>query len=83
MTQLWLQNFPSDVWSTWILASHDSKRVATKLADPNLIDGFFILLLLLPGTPILYYGDEIGLYFSFLSSSFNIYLRSHFSLLLR
>ena len=60
LTEAWLSKLPPEAWSSWILGSHDSKRVATKLADSNLIDGFYMLLLLLPGTPIIYYGDEIG-----------------------
>lgn len=61
--RLWLDNLPAEAWTTWILGSHDSKRVATKLADRNLIDGFYMLLLFLPGTPLLYYGDKIGSFF--------------------
>ncbi|CAF3964440.1 unnamed protein product, partial [Rotaria sp. Silwood1] len=51
----------SDAWSTWILSSHDSKRVGTKLASSHMIDGFYMLFLLLPGTSIVYYGEEIGM----------------------
>ncbi len=61
--QLWLSNLPSEAWSTWILSSHDSKRAATKLAQLDMIDVFYMLFLLLPGTPILYYGEESGLYY--------------------
>ncbi|CAF3831907.1 unnamed protein product [Rotaria sordida] len=60
-TELWLSNLPSEAWSTWILSSHDSKRVGTKLASSHMIDGFYMLFLLLPGTPITYYGEEIGM----------------------
>ncbi|CAF1312568.1 unnamed protein product [Adineta steineri] len=59
--QSWLEKLPNECWTTWTMSSHDSKRVATKLASSNLIDGFYMLLLFLPGTPILYYGEEIGM----------------------
>jgi len=71
-TQKWLSNLPVDAWSTWILSSHDWKRTDTKLAQSDLIDGFYMLLLLLPGTPILYYGEEIG-------SSVFFFFHKHFN----
>lgn len=47
-------------WPNWVLGNHDRPRVASRLGE----DGSklaHLLLLTLPGTPTLYYGDELGL----------------------
>ena len=44
------------------LTNHDQRRLATELAgDPQLLRLAASLLLAMPGTPFLYYGEEIGL----------------------
>ena len=44
------------------LTNHDQRRLATELAsDPQLLRLAASLLLGMPGTPFLYYGEEIGL----------------------
>ena len=43
------------------LGSHDTDRLATVVADAAARRALMLTHLLLPGTPVLYYGDEIGL----------------------
>lgn len=57
----WQSNLPDYVWSNWCLGSHDSRRITSRLPETELIDGFYMLLLLQPGTALIYYGDEIGM----------------------
>lgn len=42
------------------LGNHDVPRIADRF-DPSSVDSINMLLLLLPGTPIVYNGDEIGM----------------------
>jgi alpha-glucosidase len=51
---------PPDAWPNWVLGNHDRSRVATRVG-PAQARVAAMLLLTLRGTPILYYGDEIGL----------------------
>ncbi|KAI8487688.1 amino acid transport [Branchiostoma belcheri] len=55
--QSWLDNLPDGKRANWMIGSESSSRVGGSLyaRAANL------LLLLLPGTPIAYYGDEIGM----------------------
>ncbi|CAF1444558.1 unnamed protein product [Adineta ricciae] len=57
----WQKNVPRHAWSNWCLGSHDSGRVTSRLPSTELIDGFYMLLLLQSGTALLYYGDEIAM----------------------
>jgi len=51
---------PEHGWPNWVLGSHDVPRLATRLgADQARVAS--LLLMTLPGTPFLYYGDELGL----------------------
>jgi alpha-glucosidase len=51
---------PPGGWPNWVLGNHDQKRIASRvgLAAAPLAA---MLLLMLRGTPTLYYGDELGL----------------------
>ncbi|HEV8558819.1 MAG TPA: alpha-amylase family glycosyl hydrolase [Actinophytocola sp.] len=51
---------PPDAWPNWVLGNHDRSRIATRVG-PAQARVAAMLLLTLRGTPILYYGDEIGL----------------------
>ncbi len=51
---------PDNAWPNWVLGNHDQHRVASRLG-PDRVRGALTLLLTLRGTPILYYGDEIGM----------------------
>jgi alpha-glucosidase len=51
---------PPDAWPNWVLGNHDRSRIATRVG-PAQVRVAAMLLLTLRGTPMLYYGDEIGL----------------------
>jgi len=50
-----------DAWPNYVLGNHDETRVATRLGSKQARVGM-MLLLTLRGTPMLYYGDEIGMH---------------------
>jgi alpha-glucosidase len=54
---------PEHAWPVWTLGNHDITRVATRWArgDAGLARCVLMLLLTLRGTPVLYYGDELGM----------------------
>ena len=55
--------FPAHAWPVWTGSNHDAKRFATRWGDGDerKIRCALMLLLTLRGTPVLYYGDEIGM----------------------
>jgi alpha-glucosidase len=55
-----LMLLPNHGWPSWNLGSHDVSRVATRIGAAQARVAA-ILLLTLPGTPFIYYGDELGL----------------------
>ena len=54
---------PEGAWPVWVGSNHDAGRLATRWAggDDRKTRLALMLLLTLRGTPILYYGDEIGM----------------------
>jgi alpha-glucosidase len=54
---------PAGAWPVWTGSNHDAGRLATRWAagDPARSRVALLMLLTLRGTPVLYYGDEIGL----------------------
>merc|ERR1739848_380376 len=53
-------SLPADAWPNFSLGKHGVSRVATR-TKPDLASTLNLLLMLLPGTPITYYGEEIGM----------------------
>jgi len=54
--------YPPGVGDAPFLTNHDMVRVATQLErDPGRLRSAAAVLLTLPGTPFLYYGEEVGL----------------------
>ncbi len=51
---------PDGDWPDWVLGDHDTHRVASRIGHDQARVAA-LLLLTLRGTPILYYGDEIGM----------------------
>jgi alpha-glucosidase len=53
----------TEAWPLWTASNHDIGRLASRWGqgDPARIRCALFLLVLLRGTPVLYYGDEIGL----------------------
>ncbi|MGH2782911.1 MAG: alpha-amylase family glycosyl hydrolase, partial [Thermoleophilaceae bacterium] len=54
---------PPEAWPVWALSNHDLSRFPSRWAadDPRLVRCLIMLLLALRGTPIIYYGDELGM----------------------
>ncbi|XP_054714167.1 maltase A2-like [Uloborus diversus] len=54
-----IKMLPENSWSAILLGSKSLKRLATRVGD--LLDGIHMVSFLAKGTPITYYGDELGL----------------------
>jgi alpha-glucosidase len=54
---------PGNAWPVWTLSNHDIARFPTRLCngDEAKVRCALLLLLALRGTPVLYYGDELGM----------------------
>ena len=55
-----LEALPKGGWTNWTLGNHDEQRLASRLGE-NQARLAALLLLTLPGTPFIYYGDELGM----------------------
>jgi alpha-glucosidase len=51
---------PDGAWPNWVLANHDQPRIASRIGEQQARVAA-MLLLTLPGTLTLYYGEEIGM----------------------
>jgi alpha-glucosidase len=51
---------PDGAWTNWTLGNHDEERLASRLTVGHERIAA-TLILTLPGTPFLYYGDELGM----------------------
>ncbi|KAK0050467.1 neutral and basic amino acid transport protein rBAT [Biomphalaria pfeifferi] len=56
----WLENMPAKRWANWMSGDDRSVRLLDRLGH-QLAGPYLMLSMLLPGTPYMYYGDEIGL----------------------
>ncbi len=56
----YLRALPPYGWPSWVLGNHDRPRAATRLGQEGSRLAH-MMLLTLPGTPTLYYGDELGM----------------------
>jgi alpha-glucosidase len=54
---------PEAAWPVWTLSNHDVVRFPTRICggDERKIKAALLILLTLRGTPVLYYGDELGM----------------------
>ena len=52
---------PQHAWPSWMMSTHDGHRVVSR-AGPAQAPVAAMMLLTLWGTPIIYYGDEIGMH---------------------
>jgi alpha-glucosidase len=54
---------PERAWPVWMLSNHDIVRFPTRMAggDERKARAALFVLLALRGTPVLYYGDELGM----------------------
>ncbi|KAF2353047.1 Glycosyl hydrolase family 13 catalytic domain [Trinorchestia longiramus] len=62
----WLDNMPEGKWPNWVLGNHDKPRVASRMGK-DLAEALNMMTLLLPGTAVTYYGEEIGMENTFVS----------------
>jgi alpha-glucosidase len=56
----YLNAIPKDAWPDWVIGGHDKRRVASKIGQAN-ARLLAMLLMTLPGTPIFFAGDELGM----------------------
>lgn len=54
------QNLPEGAWPNYVLGNHDDRRILSRYGADQARTAA-MLLLTLRGTPIIYYGDEIGM----------------------
>src|SRR5580704_8062163 len=51
---------PAGAWPNWVIGNHDQPRIATRIGSAQARTAA-VLLLTLRGTPMMYYGEEIGM----------------------
>ena len=51
---------PENAWPTFLVGSEKVKRLASRVGD-DLVDGMHMITFIAKGTPITYYGDELGM----------------------
>jgi len=56
----WFTKMPEGSWANWLVGNHDNGRVASKFRK-EIIDSFNMIVVLLPGNGVTYYGEEIGM----------------------
>jgi alpha-glucosidase len=63
VVELTEQALPEAAWPVWTLSNHDHSRFPTRWCggDERKVRCALLVLLMLRGTPVLYYGDELGL----------------------
>jgi len=56
----WLSVLPDWAWPNYLVGNHDQRRIASRMTQEN-VDAMNMMVLLLGGTAVIYYGDEIGM----------------------
>jgi alpha-glucosidase len=56
----YMKVLPHGAWPNWVLGNHDNARIATRVGRSQSVIAA-MLLLTLPGTLTIYYGEEIGM----------------------
>ncbi|XP_035693891.1 neutral and basic amino acid transport protein rBAT-like [Branchiostoma floridae] len=56
----WLKEVPARRWPNWVLGNHDNHRLPNRF-NPEYSRAMVMMLMMLPGTPTTYYGEEIGM----------------------
>ncbi|XP_051469817.1 neutral and basic amino acid transport protein rBAT isoform X2 [Apus apus] len=57
---LWMKNMPAGKWPNWAVGSPNAARISSRIGK-EYVNVVNMLLLTLPGTPVTYYGEEIGM----------------------
>ncbi|XP_062981626.1 amino acid transporter heavy chain SLC3A1 [Elgaria multicarinata webbii] len=60
MVALWMKNMPQGKWPNWAVGGPNTARISSRIGK-EYINVINMLLLTLPGTPTIYYGEEIGM----------------------
>ncbi|XP_032803938.2 amino acid transporter heavy chain SLC3A1 [Petromyzon marinus] len=60
LIETWMKGMIPSKWPNWMVGNQDIGRIASRL-EPKYARAFTMLLLTLPGTPVTYYGEEIGM----------------------
>ncbi|KAL6032061.1 hypothetical protein STEG23_017133 [Scotinomys teguina] len=56
----WLGNMPEGKWPNWMTGGPETTRLNSRLGN-QYVNSMNMLLFTLPGTPITYYGEELGM----------------------
>nr|XP_004660250.2 neutral and basic amino acid transport protein rBAT [Jaculus jaculus] len=56
----WMENMPEGKWPNWKTGGPDTSRLTSRLGN-QYVNAMNMLIFTLPGTPITYYGEEIGM----------------------
>ncbi|XP_008698042.2 neutral and basic amino acid transport protein rBAT [Ursus maritimus] len=56
----WMENMPEGKWPNWMIGGPDSARLTSRFGE-EYVNIMNMLVFTLPGTPITYYGEEIGM----------------------
>jgi alpha-glucosidase len=56
----WFTKMPEGRTANWLVGNHDNHRVAARFGD-YVIDPLNMIIHLLPGSSVTYYGEEIGM----------------------
>ncbi|NXG42064.1 SLC31 protein, partial [Psilopogon haemacephalus] len=57
---LWMKNMPTGKWPNWAVGSPTTARISSRIGK-EYVNVMNMLILTLPGTPVTYYGEEIGM----------------------
>ncbi|NXS62566.1 SLC31 protein, partial [Brachypteracias leptosomus] len=57
---MWMKNMPAGKWPNWVVGSPNAARISSRIGK-EYVSVMNMLLLTLPGTPVTYYGEEIGM----------------------
>ncbi|NXJ43020.1 SLC31 protein, partial [Ciconia maguari] len=57
---LWMKNMPEGKWPNWAVGGPNAARISSRIGK-EYVNVINMLLLTLPGTPVTYYGEEIGM----------------------
>ncbi|XP_021073966.1 neutral and basic amino acid transport protein rBAT [Mus pahari] len=56
----WMENMPEGKWPNWMTGGPETSRLTSRVGS-EYVNAMNMLLFTLPGTPITYYGEEIGM----------------------
>ncbi|XP_063117655.1 amino acid transporter heavy chain SLC3A1 isoform X1 [Rattus norvegicus] len=56
----WMENMPEGKWPNWMIGGPETSRLTSRVGS-EYVNAMNMLLFTLPGTPITYYGEEIGM----------------------